>query len=217
MNEAPPDVLPLLGVVTLVGLVPFLIVTLTAFLKISVVMFIIRNAIGLQQTPPTLVLYSIALILTVFVSLPLMEDVSNRLSARPLDFSSLDKLQASANVVKDPVKAHLMRYAKPGEREFFLSATTRIWPPATRANVKDDDFIILLPSFVSSELTRAFEIGFLLFLPFLVIDLIVSNILMAMGMMMVSPTLISLPLKLFLFVAVDGWSRLMHGLILSYG
>ena len=95
-------------------------------------------------------------------------------------------------------------------------------PPASgqnrhRANVKDDDFVILLPAFVSSELTRAFEIGFLLFLPFLVIDIIVSNILMAMGMMMVSPTLISLPLKLFLFVAVDGWSRLMHGLILSYG
>ena len=133
-------------------------------------------------------LYSIALILTVYVSLPLMEDISNRLSANPLDFSSLDKLQSSANVVKEPVKAHLMRYAKPAEREFFLSATARIWPPETRANVKDDDFIILLPAFVSSELTRAFEIGFLLFLPFLVIDIIVSNILMAMGMMMVSPT-----------------------------
>jgi type III secretion protein R len=179
-------------------------------------MFIVRNALGLQQTPPTMVLYSIALILTVFVSLPLIEDVSNRISANPLDVSSLDKLQASANVVKDPVKAYLIRFAKPGERQFFLSSTVRIWPESVRANVKDDDFIILLPAFVSSELTRAFEIGFLLFLPFLIIDIVVSNILMAMGMMMVSPTLISLPLKLFLFVAVDGWSRLMHGLILSY-
>ena len=216
MNDAPGTV-GLIIFLTALGLLPFFMVTMTAFLKISIVMFIVRNASGLQQTPPTLVLYSIALILTVYVSLPLMEDVSNRLSARPLDFSSLDKLQATANVVKDPVKAHLMRYTKPGEREFFLSATARVWPPAARANVKDDDFIILLPAFVSSELTRAFEIGFLLFLPFLVIDIIVSNILMAMGMMMVSPTLISLPLKLFLFVAVDGWSRLMHGLILSYG
>jgi len=216
MNEAPSTV-GLLIFLTAIGLLPFFIVTMTAFLKISVVMFIIRNALALQQTPPTLVLYSIALILTVFVSLPLIEDVSNRLSARPLDFSSLDKLQASANVVKDPVKAYLIRFAKPGERQFFLSSTARIWPESARANVKDDDFIILLPAFVSSELTRAFEIGFLLFLPFLIIDVIVSNILMAMGMMMVSPTLISLPLKLFLFVAVDGWSRLMHGLILSYG
>jgi len=216
MNEAPSTV-GLIIFLTAIGLLPFFVVTMTAFLKISVVMFIIRNALALQQTPPTLVLYSIALILTVFVSLPLIEDVSNRLSARPLDFSSLDKLQASANVVKDPVKAYLIRFAKPGERQFFLSSTARIWPESARANVKDDDFIILLPAFVSSELTRAFEIGFLLFLPFLIIDIIVSNILMAMGMMMVSPTLISLPLKLFLFVAVDGWSRLMHGLILSYG
>jgi type III secretion protein R len=211
-----PSTVGLLIFVTFLGLLPFFIVTMTAFLKISVVMFILRNALGLQQTPPTLVLYSIALILTVYVSMPLMEDVFNRISARPLDFSSLDKLNASANAVKDPVKAHLSRFAKPGERQFFLSATTRVWPPAARANIKDDDFIVLLPAFVSSELTRAFEIGFLLFLPFLIIDIIVSNILMAMGMMMVSPTLISLPLKLFLFVAIDGWSRLMHGLILSY-
>jgi len=215
MNDAPSTV-GLIILLVVLGLLPFLMVTMTAFLKISVVMFIIRNALGLQQTPPTMVLYSIALILTVFVSLPLIEDVSNRISARPLDVSSLEKLQASANVVKDPVKAYLIRFAIPGERQFFLSSTARIWPESTRANVKDDDFIILLPAFVSSELTRAFEIGFLLFLPFLIIDIVVSNILMAMGMMMVSPTLISLPLKLFLFVAVDGWSRLMHGLILSY-
>ena len=216
MSDA-PSTIGFIILMTLLGLLPFLMVTMTAFLKISVVMFIIRNALGLQQTPPTMVLYSIALILTVFVSVPLIEDVSNKVAANPLDTSSLEKLQASANVVKEPVKAHLMRYAKPAERQFFLSSTARIWPESVRANVKDDDFIILLPSFVSSELTRAFEIGFLLFLPFLVIDIIVSNILMAMGMMMVSPTLISLPLKLFLFVAVDGWSRLMHGLILSYG
>ncbi len=215
MTDAPSTV-GFIILLTLLGLLPFLMVTMTAFLKISVVMFIIRNALGLQQTPPTMVLYSIALILTVFVSLPLIEDVSNRIAAHPLDTSSLDKLQESANVVKEPVKAYLIRFAKPGERQFFLSSTARIWPESARANVKDDDFIILLPAFVSSELTRAFEIGFLLFLPFLIIDIVVSNILMAMGMMMVSPTLISLPLKLFLFVAVDGWSRLMHGLILSY-
>jgi type III secretion protein R len=216
MSDAPSTV-GMIIFLTALGLLPFFIVTMTAFLKISVVMFILRNATGLQQTPPTLVLYSIALILTVYVSLPLMDDVSNRLAANPPDFSSLDKLQTSANVVKEPIKTHLMRYAKPAEREFFLSATARIWPESYRANVKDDDFVVLLPAFVSSELTRAFEIGFLLFLPFLIIDVIVSNILMAMGMMMVSPTVISLPLKLFMFVAVDGWSRLMHGLILSYG
>src|SRR3954471_22738253 len=135
MNDAPSTV-GIIIFMTALGLLPFIIVTMTAFLKISVVMFIVRNAIGLQQTPPTLVLYSIALILTVYVSLPLMEDAGNRLSARPLDFNSLDKLQASANVVKDPIKAHLIRYTKPGEREFFVTATTRVWPPAARANLK---------------------------------------------------------------------------------
>src|SRR3954447_21605078 len=143
-----PSTVGLLIFVTVLGLLPFFIVTMTSFLKISVVMFILRNALGLQQTPPTLVLYSIALILTVFVSLPLIEDVSNRLAANPLDVSSLDKLQSSANVVKNPVKDYLMRFAKPAERQFFLASTARLWPESTRANVKDDDFIILLPAFV---------------------------------------------------------------------
>lgn len=215
MSDA-PGTLGVLVFMTALGLLPFFMVTMTAFLKLSVVMFILRNALGLQQSPPSIVLYSIALVLTIFVSMPLMQDISGRLAARPIDFSSLDRLSTTAKAVIDPVQAHLIRFTNPGERQFFLSATTRVWPESARANVKDDDFIILLPAFVSSELTRAFEIGFLLYLPFLIIDIIVSNILMAMGMMMVSPTLISLPLKLFLFVAVNGWSRLMHGLILSY-
>src|SRR5262245_37413338 len=138
MTDAPGTVGTIIFV-TALGLLPFFIVTMTAFLKISVVMFIIRNALGLQQTPPSLVLYSIALVLTVFVTMPLIEDVFNRLSARPLDFSSLDRLQATANTVKDPVKAHLIRFTKPGERQFFVSATTSVWPAAARANVKDDD------------------------------------------------------------------------------
>jgi type III secretion protein R len=111
----------------------------------------------------------------------------------------------------------LKRFTLPVERQFFHSATSRVWPEAARQDLKEDDIIILLPAFVSSELTRAFEIGFLLYLPFLIIDLVVANILMAMGMIMVAPTLISVPLKLFLFVTIDGWSRLLHGLILSYG
>src|SRR5690606_16305064 len=109
------------------------------------------------------------------------------------------------------------RYAEPSERAFFLDATEDLWSEEARADLRDDDLVVLIPAFVSSELTRAFEIGFLLYIPFLVIDLIVSNVLMAMGMMMVSPTLISIPLTIFLFVAVDGWSRLMQGLIMSYG
>ena len=211
--------IPLVGILIVLaigGLLPLFVVTMTGFLKISVVMFLIRNALGIQQAPPNIVLYGIALILTVYVTSPLLGSIYAKLSAHPLDFSSVESITALANDVKQPVRAELMRFAQPKERQFFVSATQRIWPEEARENVKDDDMVILLPAFVSSELTRAFEIGFLLYLPFLVIDLVVSNILMAMGMIMVSPTLISVPLKIFLFVAVSGWSRLMHGLILSY-
>jgi type III secretion protein R len=214
-----PDNVNILSIViflTAVGLIPLFAVTMTGFLKIAVVMFLIRNALGLQQTPPNLVLYAIALILTVFVTSPLLGGIYARLTAHPIDFNSVEDITAMADDVKQSVGAELKRFAQPQERQFFLSATQRLWPPEARADLKDDDLVVLVPAFVSSELTRAFEIGFLLYLPFLVIDLVVSNILMAMGMIMVSPTLISVPLKLFLFVGVSGWSRLMHGLILSY-
>ena len=216
MPDANMNILGIVVFLTAAGLIPLFVVTMTGFLKIAVVMFLIRNALGIQQTPPNLVLYGIAIILTVYVTSPLLGSIYARLNAHPLDFSSVDNLTAMANDVKQPIQAELKRFAQPQERQFFLSATQRIWPQEARGDIKDDDLVVLLPAFVSSELTRAFEIGFLLYLPFLVIDLAVSNILMAMGMIMVSPTLISVPLKLFLFVGVNGWSRLMHGLILSY-
>lgn len=211
-----PSTVGLIIFLAVMGLIPLFVVTMTGFLKISVVMFIVRNALGLQQTPPSIVLYGIAIVLAVYVTSPLLADIFARVTAPTVDFSSIEKLTEAAKSLREPIQADLLRFTKPGERQFFLSATTQVWPEAARANVKDDDIIVLLPAFVSSELTRAFEIGFLLYLPFLIIDIVVSNILMAMGMIMVSPTLISLPLKLFLFVAVDGWSRLLHGLILSY-
>jgi type III secretion protein R len=199
------------------GLIPLFVVTMTSFLKIAVVMFLVRNALGIQQTPPNVALYAVALLLTLYISAPVLTDIYARLNASPVDMNSVTGLTEAAGRVREPVKAHLMRFSNPDERKFFFAATERIWPEAARADVKDDDILVLLPAFVSSELTRAFEIGFLLYLPFLVIDLVVANILMAMGMIMVAPTLISIPLKLFLFVTVDGWSRLLHGLILSYG
>ncbi len=110
----------------------------------------------------------------------------------------------------------MVRNSKPEQREFFMSTARRIWPPEFSAGIKEDDLLIVTPAFMVSELTAGFEIGFLLYLPFIVIDLVISNILMAMGMMMVSPVTISLPLKLFLFVMVDGWSRLLHGLVQTF-
>jgi type III secretion protein R len=203
--------------VAAMALIPLAVATMTAFLKISIVLFIVRNALGLQQSPPSLVLYGVALVLTVYVTMPLAADIYGRVSANPPDFRTSAGLAESARTVRAPLQTHLMRFTHESERKFFMSATARIWPESARADLKDDDLIVLMPAFISSELTRAFEIGFLLFLPFLVIDLAVSNVLMAMGMIMVPPTLISVPLKLLLFVAVEGWSRLLQGLILSYG
>ncbi len=217
MNELQPNLIEIIIVVSTIGLVPLVVVTMTGFLKISVVLFLIRNALGVQQTPPNLVLYGIALILTVYITTPLVGEMLHRLEAQPISLQSVDGLREAGDVLRAPLQVHLSRYANPDERAFFLQATDSIWSPEARADLRDDDLVVLIPAFVSSELTRAFEIGFLLYIPFLVIDLIVSNILMAMGMMMVSPTLISIPLKIFLFVAVSGWSRLMHGLIMSYG
>ena len=215
MQNLPDHLVPLIAVMVVLGLAPLIVVTMTSFLKIAVVMSLLRNAIGVAQTPPNLVIYGIALVLTAYMSMPVLTEIGRRLNDRPLDFTSVATLMDSAEAIEQPVKAHLLRFTTEGDRQFFTAAALRIWPPEAHVDVKDDDFIILLPAFVSAELKRAFEIGFLLYLPFLVIDLVVANVLMAMGMMMVSPPLISVPLKLLLFISIDGWSRLLHGLILT--
>lgn len=217
MTGYQPNLVEIILVVATIGLIPLAVVTLTGFLKISVVLFLIRNALGVQQTPPNLVLYGLALILSVYVTTPLMTQLYGAVADGPLELERVEQLKELGATLRTPLQEHLGRFANPGERQFFLQATEAVWPEAARQDLKEDDLVILVPAFVSSELTRAFEIGFLLYLPFLVIDLLVANVLMAMGMMMVSPTLISIPLKIFLFVALSGWSRLMHGLILSYG
>ncbi|APF38708.1 type III secretion apparatus protein, YscR/HrcR family [Chelatococcus sambhunathii] len=216
MGSGEVNLLGIAVVSVALGLLPFFAVLTTGFLKIAIVLMIVRNALGVQQTPPNVVLYAVAIVLTVYVSAPLLAAIHQKLSEQDIDVRSVQGLMTVGQEVAGPLRDHLARFATPRERQFFLSATQRIWPQQAQAGLSENDFVILLPAYISSELTRAFQIGFLLYLPFLVIDLVVSNILMAMGMMMVSPMLISVPLKLFLFVAVDGWSRLMHGLILSY-
>jgi type III secretion protein R len=125
-------------------------------------------------------------------------------------------LREAAQSLAGPLRDFLSRFAAPRERDFLLSAVQQVWPKEALTTVSSNDLVILIPAFVTSELTRAFEIGFLLYLPFIAIDLIVANVLMAMGMVMVSPLVISAPFKLFLFVLVSGWTRLLHGLVLSY-
>ncbi|MDK2123501.1 type III secretion system export apparatus subunit SctR [Parachitinimonas caeni] len=210
------DPISLALALALLALVPILVVTTTAFLKISIVLSLVRNALGVQQIPPNMALYGLSLVLTLYVMAPVGQKVYEAVHAEPAGMTTVDGLISGVQKGAEPMRAFLMKHSKPEQRGFFVRTTKRLWPAEMSAQVKPDDYLILMPAFVVSELTAAFEIGFLLYLPFLVIDLVVSNILLAMGMMMVSPVTISLPLKLFLFVMVDGWTRLIQGLILTY-
>lgn len=214
MNDT--ALLPVIIATAAIGLIPFVVVTTTAFLKISIVLFLVRNALGTQQTPPTLVMYAIAIVLTAYVSAPLASQIYARLTAPGVNLSTVTGLQAAGAGIIGPLRASLERFTPAPERQFLLSAAQRIWPPDYYREASPNDLMILIPAYVVSELTRAFQTGFLLYLPFIAVDLIVANVLMAMGMVMVSPLVISTPFKIFLFVLVSGWTRLLHGLLLSY-
>ncbi|MCP3475779.1 type III secretion system export apparatus subunit SctR [Bradyrhizobium sp. CCGUVB1N3] len=216
MTDIQPAILALLVITAGLGLLVFAVVTTTAFIKVSVVLFLVRNALGTQSIPPNIVLYGAALILTAFTSAPIFEQSYDKIADLQLRYQTLEDFVTAAKEGQEPLRGYLKKFTNGEQRDFFLSSTERVWPEEMRGKATVDDFVILVPSFLISELKRAFEIGFLLYLPFITIDLIVTTILMALGMSMVSPTVISVPFKLFLFVAIDGWSRLMHGLVLSY-
>jgi type III secretion protein R len=216
MNEAVPSIFSLLIFSFGLGLMAFALVAITSFVKITIVLFLVRNAIGAQHVPPNIVLYVVALILSAYLAAPLISQVISIANAPNARYQTFNDWSSFAERAREPVKAHLMRYTSPEQRQFFYAATARVWPAEMVQQTKPDDLTTLVPAFLASELKRAFEIGFLLYLPFIVIDLVVTTILMAMGMSMVSPTTITTPLKIFLFIAVDGWSRLLHGLVLSY-
>ncbi len=323
---------PALVLVTVVSLAlaPFVAVMVTSFTKIVVVLSLLRNALGLQQVPPNVVINGLAIVLSIYVMYPVILDVNAAVQARlegrpppasvqrqidaraqqqairegrpitvrpdaepvpyaaagdppPASPAAADALAAEADAQsragdttpdpmfsavrggssndprrdaaepppglaeeitrpaapvaapaaggafdtnrlltmvdagKEPLRTFLIQHSSDSERAFFLRSVQRMLPPERRAELTPDDFIVIVPAFTVSELTAAFQIGFLIFLPFLIIDLVVANILLALGMMMLSPTTVSLPFKLLLFVLIDGWAKLVHGLVLTYG
>jgi type III secretion protein R len=209
----------LITVVSL-ALAPFVAVMVTSFTKIVVVLSLLRNALGLQQVPPNVVINGLAIILSIYIMYPVLLDsygsISQHAGTAPqqksMDAKQLIELIGTG---KEPLRAFLIKHSNEGERAFFLH-TARQLLPKDPSLIGGDDFVVVIPAFTVTELTVAFQIGFLIFLPFLVIDLIVANILLALGMMMLSPTTVSLPFKLMLFVSLDGWARLVHGLVLTY-
>ncbi|MEJ2403668.1 MAG: type III secretion system export apparatus subunit SctR [Candidatus Thiodiazotropha sp.] len=204
--------------VVILGIAPFVAVMITSFTKIVVVLSLLRNALGLQQVPPNLITNGLALVLSIYVMYPVSLDIYSNISGVENPLKDTTTILDAVNSSKEPMREFLAKHANLHEREFFISSITRMLSQTRHKDeqIKNDDFIILIPAFTISELTSAFQMGFLIFLPFIIIDLVVANVLMAMGMMMLSPTVISLPFKLLLFVLVDGWAKLAHGLVLSY-
>jgi type III secretion protein R len=203
--------------VVLLALAPFVAVMITSFTKIVVSLSLLRSALGLQETPPGVVINGFALILTLYVMYPVGIEMQARAQARPVaaGASDVSHMFSYADAAKEPLRAFLVRHSSPRERRFFMVTGNKMLR-AQHRTLADDDFLVVMPAFTVGELTSAFQIGFMIYLPFLVIDLVVANILLAMGMMMMSPTTVSLPFKLLLFVILDGWAKIAHGLVLSY-
>jgi flagellar biosynthesis protein FliP len=200
----------LLLLITVLSLAPSILITVTSFTRFIVVLSLLRSALGTQQTPPNAVLISLALFLTFFVMAPTFERAYNE-GVQPLIEQQITEEEAFTRTAA-PFREFMLKHTRPSDLKLFYDLSKKA-PPATAA---ETPLTVLTPAFMISELRRAFEIGFLLFLPFLIIDLVIASILMAMGMMMLPPVIISLPFKLIFFVLVDGWALVAGSLVRSY-
>lgn len=219
-----PTILTEISVIAGLSILPFAIMLLTSYMKIVIVLSLLRNALGVQQSPPNQVLNGIALLMSIYVMFPTglamykaAED-SLKKNPPPTMFSA----QGAQYIVeimdksKEPLRDFLQRNAIGNHISGFFQLAQRSFPEPFRETLKPTDFIVIIPAFITSQLKSAFEIGVLVYLPFFVIDLVTSNILLAMGMMMLSPLTIALPLKLLLLVMVDGWTLIIQGLVLTF-
>ncbi|MBD9677632.1 flagellar type III secretion system pore protein FliP [Pseudomonas sp. PDM18] len=201
--------LQILIVMTLLGFLPAMLMLMTCFTRFVIVLAILRQAIGLQQSPPNNVLVGIALVMTLLVMRPVWQDVYSN-AYQPFEADQIS-LEDGLGRAKHTLSRFMLAQTNRTSLETMVSLAGETVPE----NLDDLDFSLLLPSFVLSELKTAFQLGFMIFIPFLVIDLVVASVLMAMGMMMLSPMMISLPFKLMIFVLVDGWALMMGTLTSS--
>ena len=203
-------VLQLVALMTVLSLAPSILVMVTSFTRIVVVLSLLRTALGTATAPPNTVIISLALFLTAFVMGPAFERAYD-LGVKPLVNNEITAEQAFERA-SDPFRAFMLKNVREKDLKLFVDMSH-----TAPARPEDLSLRVLVPAFMISELKRAFEIGFLLFLPFLVIDLVVASVLMSMGMMMLPPVVVSLPFKLIFFVLVDGWSLVAGSLVQSYG
>ncbi|MCL9781882.1 flagellar type III secretion system pore protein FliP [Vibrio sp. S4M6] len=201
--------LQILALMTMLGFLPALVILMTSFTRIVIVMSILRQAMGLQQTPSNQVIVGIALFLTFFI----MSPVFSKINERAIQPYIQEKISAKAafDQAQQPMKAFMLKQTRLKDLETFVNISG-----SKAKDPSEVSLAVLIPAFITSELKTAFQIGFMLFLPFLIIDLVVASVLMAMGMMMLSPMIVSLPFKLMLFVLVDGWNLILSTLAGSF-
>ncbi len=204
--------LQILFIMTALTLLPAALMMMTSFTRIIVVLAILRQAIGLQQTPSNQIMLGMALFLTLFIMTPTLNKV-NEVALQPYLNEELTSVQA-VEAAATPMRDFMLAQTREDDISLFVKLAGR---EGTIESMETLPFTILMPAFVTSELKTAFQIGFMIFIPFLIVDMVVASVLMAMGMMMLSPVIISLPFKIMLFVMVDGWAMIMGTLAASFG
>lgn len=210
-GEATARIVQLVALITILSLAPSILVMVTSFVRVIVVLSFLRTAMGTQQTPPNQVLVSLALFVTVFIMMPTFEQAYDN-GIEPLIAGQIDEFDAFERSVQ-PFREFMLRHVREQDLELFVDISgTEVEQAREQMPMR-----VLIPSFMISELRRAFEIGFLIFVPFLIIDMVVASVLMAMGMMMLPPIIIALPFKIIFFVLVDGWYIIVGSLVRSFG
>lgn len=212
INGEGSDIVKIIIILTLISVAPFMLLMMTCFARIVIVFSFLRNALGLQQTPPNQVLIGLALFITFFIMAPVVEQI-NDTAYRPYNEGQIET-QEFLDRASVPLKEFMLKQTTLGEVELYKELSSG--SDLQNINPQDLPMSIVVPAFVTSELKRAFIIGFLLFIPFLIIDMVVASTLMSMGIIMLPPVMISLPFKIMLFVVVDGWSLLIKTLVMTY-
>ena len=213
LPDAGPNPVSLLLLLAGMSVLPFLLVMFTSFTKMSVVLSLTRAALGTQQAPPTVVLTGLSAVLSLVVMSPVAEAMLARVHGERLPAAPGPEMLRVVRSASEPLRAFLVEHGSPELRTEFAALSREL---RGGSEVSEKDLAVVAPAFVLSELKQAFQIGFLIFLPFLVVDMVVANVLLALGMQSLSPSQVSLPFKVLLFVTVDGWSLLARSLVQGY-
>jgi flagellar biosynthetic protein FliP len=210
-GDATARIIQLVVLITILSLAPSILIMVTSFVRVIVVLSFLRTAMGTQQTPPNQVIVSLAMFVTAFIMMPTFEQAYDN-GIEPLIAGQIDEFDAFERTIQ-PFRVFMLRHVREQDLELFVDISgTEVQQAREQMPMR-----VLIPAFMISELRRAFEIGFLIFVPFLVIDMVVASVLMAMGMMMLPPVIIALPFKIIFFVLVDGWYIIVGSLVQSFG